>query len=153
MTMLKLQSDWFTWKQDCWQYKTKNMLASPHTLSLLRGRGLGTRLVMCMCKEHMALVDRHGQKMLYYDGCGQCRTIWNILRPVFHQFRQIHLLYKSFRCLDRPNWWFSCWQQQQWQRRRQTYMYMYKPITLPLAHVQGNYWLWNECYSRWSSTG
>ena len=28
----------------------------------------------------------------------------HILRPVFHRFRRICSLYKSFRCLDRPDW-------------------------------------------------
>ena len=30
----KLQSDWFTWKQDCWRCTTNNTLASPRPFSL-----------------------------------------------------------------------------------------------------------------------
>ena len=59
--------------------------------------------------------------------CGPCQMIWSILRPVFSPILTDLLVYKSLmRCLDCPNWRFSCrWGQQ-----------TYKPIALPLVHAR-----------------
>ena len=88
---------------------------------------------MHMCKEYMAqqvgVVDRPWLK-IHYLWCSwpRCRTIGSIVRPVFHRFWGILLLYKSLSGLNCPNWRFSC--RHQW---KQTY----KLIALPLMHAHG----------------
>ena len=43
------------------------------------------------------------------DACRPYHSIFNILKPVFRQIRQIRCIFESLRCLDVEIWGFSWW--------------------------------------------